>query len=214
MKVISTNIGAKKTILWKGKTYVTGIEKHPVEDGIKLGLEDVEGDIVQDRKYHGGVDKACYLFSIDQYDFWKNTYPKLEFHHGMFGENLTVEGFNEQQICIGDQFKIGDAIVEVSEPRQPCATLNARFQKSDVIKQFIQHGYCGAYLRIIQPGLIRANDSLELLHQDELKLSLFEIFDALYSKENHSIERIQTIINDSKIGIDCKNNLRKFWKMN
>lgn len=214
MKVLSTNIGHRKSILWKSKTYVTGIEKRPVENGITLGLEDVDGDVVQDRKYHGGVDKACYLFSIDHYNYWKSIYPELEFHNGMFGENLTVQNFNEKEVCIGDQFRIGEAIVEVSEPRQPCATLNAKFQKSDVIKQFVQHGYCGAYLRIIQPGKIQPNDVITCIHKDELQISLFEIFDALYTKENHQEDRIQTILANSKLGVDCKNNLRKFWKLN
>src|SRR5690606_29793566 len=127
MKVISTNGGERRSVRWSGKMYETGIFKFPVKEGISLGFSDVVGDAVVDRKYHGGEDKACYAFSKDEYSFWENRYPKIEFTDGMFGENLTIEGLNETELFIGDTFQIGDAIIQVSEPRQPCVKLNIRF---------------------------------------------------------------------------------------
>ena len=92
MKVISVNIGKKKTVTWKNKTYVTGIYKYPIEESIFLGKEDVLNDDVIDRKYHGGIDQAVYAYGENHYAYWKGLYPNLEFNYGMFGENLTISG--------------------------------------------------------------------------------------------------------------------------
>ena len=94
MKVVSVNIGERKGVKYRGKTVQTGVFKKPVTHPIILGKFDVEGDAVIDRRYHGGEFKACYLYSADHYEFWKNKYPDLEWEYGMFGENITVEGLN------------------------------------------------------------------------------------------------------------------------
>ena len=111
MKIISTNIGEPRVIKWRGKEVETGIFKFPVIQPIFLGTDDVENDHVIDRRYHGGTNKACYLYSSDHYGYWQKLYPELEMPWGIFGENLTVEGLNEAQINIGDIFKIGEAVV-------------------------------------------------------------------------------------------------------
>ena len=103
MQIISTNIAEPTTIEWNGQQIQTGIYKYPVEIPIYMGIEGVENDHVLDRKYHGGADKACYLYSADHYSFWKNKYPNLEWIWGMFGENLTVIGLDESEIRIGDR---------------------------------------------------------------------------------------------------------------
>ena len=110
MKIISTNIAQPKTVIWKNKEVTTGIFKEPVEDTITLGVEDVEGDNVIDRRYHGGEDKACYLYSADHYPFWKEKYSGLDWKYGMFGENLTVEGLQETRIRIGNTYQLGSVV--------------------------------------------------------------------------------------------------------
>ena len=127
MKIISTNIGSPVIFSWKGREVATGLFKYPVPSPIMLEKEDVTNDHVIDRRYHGGTDKACYFYSADNYDYWKSLYPKMEMQFGMFGENLTVEGLSEENINIGDVFKIGNAVVQVTQPRQPCFKLNFRF---------------------------------------------------------------------------------------
>ena len=108
MKIISVNIGKSRKVQWRNKAIETGIFKFPVDHGIELGKEDVVDDDVVDRRYHGGIDKAVYLYSADHYAFWKNKYPDLEWDYGMFGENITLSGLNEKEIQIGDIFQIGD----------------------------------------------------------------------------------------------------------
>ena len=97
MKVVATNIGEKRTVLWRNEHIETGIFKAPVAQGIVLEREDVKKDAVVDRKYHGGIDKACYAYSADFYDYWKGKFPDLKWSYGMFGENLTIHGLNEKK---------------------------------------------------------------------------------------------------------------------
>lgn len=212
MKVLSTNTGERKTIVWKFKRYTTGIYKFPTEKPVYLGEEDVQHDVVYDRKHHGGPDKACYLFSADHYTYWKKLYPDLEWSFGMFGENLTVEGFDEQKISIGDTFEIGDAIVQVSEARQPCSNLNLRFQSSRLVKQFVEHGYCGAYLRVLKTGKVQEGDTLTLLQSSADRLSLFNLFHMLYHKDV-DFDEVKKALNHPDLGIACKDSLRKFHRL-
>ena len=171
MKVISTNISESKTILWKGKEEQTGIYKKSVPE-IFLGKSDVVNDSVIERKYHGGIDKACYLYSTDHYDFWKEKYPNLNWHFGMFGENISVEGLNEKELYIGDTLKIGEAIIQVSEPRMPCYKLGYRFGTQKMIKEFTQSTFCGVYTRVLQEGFVKPDDELILIDKkSNIKLS-------------------------------------------
>ncbi len=150
MEIISTNIGQRKTVTLNGKRYETGIFKYSVNHHLQLGKLDVHGDNVIDRKYHGGIDKACYLYSEDHYPYWKNNYPELDWKHGMFGENLTVKNSNEKKIYIGDTYEVGSSIIQVSQPRQPCFKLGIRFKNQSITKKFIDYGYSGVYFRVIK----------------------------------------------------------------
>jgi len=101
MQIVATNIANPKTITWKGRKEQTGIYKYPVNEPIFLGTKDVTGDHVMDRKYHGGIDRSCYVYAKDHYKFWQEKYPNLEWDYGMFGENITIQGFDEHAISIG-----------------------------------------------------------------------------------------------------------------
>jgi len=184
MKIVSTNVGEKKKVLWKGKEVITGIFKYPVEDGIFLETTDVRSDAVVDRKYHGGVDKACYGYSADFYSYWKELHPNLEWSYGMFGENLTIEGLDESTLSIGDTFAVGDAIIQVSEPRQPCMKLNVRLGSSQAVKQFTEFGHSGAYFRVLKEGKVVAGDPLILQSSGAPRLMVSDVFQLIYQSEN------------------------------
>ncbi|MEO9477209.1 MAG: MOSC domain-containing protein [Cyclobacteriaceae bacterium] len=175
MKVVSVNIGEKQKVAWRGKTVETGIFKKPAES-IHLGTEDVSHDHVMDRKYHGGIDKACYLFSADAYPSWKAAYPNLDWHWGMFGENITIEGLDESKVYIGSKYEIGGAMVEASQPRQPCFKLGIRFGTQQVLKDFIARGKSGVYLRVLQPGKVTPGDHFQLTEQVS-EISIRDVFD-------------------------------------
>jgi len=208
MRIVSTNIGEPRTFKHRGKEVKTGIFKFPLDDGIFLGAKDVKGDHVIDRRYHGGVDKACYLYSADHYKYWQELYPNLEMPWGMFGENLTVEGLQEAQINIGDMFKIGDAVVQATQPRQPCYKLEFRFRDKTIVRKFVESGFSGVYVRVLQDGKVSAGQSMELRGRND-SASIQQVYRWLYADEfDPGVERA---INDPFIAASCKKDLLKRW---
>lgn len=195
MKVIATNIGKATSFLHNGKMDLTGIYKYPTPSQLFLGKTDVQNDSVIDRKHHGGVHKACYLFSSEHYPYWKKLYPKLDWDWGMFGENLTVQGLDESQIRIGDIFAIGSAVVQVSQPREPCYKLGVRFGDAKIIKQFVDYGYPGTYVRILEEGRVTKGDALVLKKMSANKLSIRECFKLILAKEKDPISLQKAIDN-------------------
>jgi len=208
MKIVSTNIAEPTTIEWRGQEVQTGIYKYPVEAAIFLGAEDVENDHVLDRRYHGGVDKACYLYSADHYSFWKNKYPAQLWQWGMFGENLTVSGLNESEIRIGDRFIIGDAEVQVSQPRQPCFKLGVRFGDQKVVDDFWQLPYPGIYVRVLQPGNVRVGDEFVLINRNADSLSVSEVF-SIFRLQRDNADLMIKAINDPFLAESCRKDIRK-----
>ncbi|NNJ55123.1 MAG: MOSC domain-containing protein [Bacteroidia bacterium] len=209
VKVRSTNIAQAKEVVWKSKKIQTGIYKYPTESGIYLGAEDVVKDSVVDRKYHGGVDKACYAFSADVYPEWKTMYPNLEWDFGMFGENLTIDGLDERQIYIGDQYQIGEALVEVSEPREPCFKLGIRFGTQAVLKSFINQSHCGVYFRTIREGKVHIGDDVQLVKRVQEEFSMARIYWLRYNAQLKHIPEIHSALNIESLAVSAKDGLRK-----
>ncbi len=197
MKITSTNIGVKTTIIWNRKEEETGIYKHPTKEALFLGKTDVLKDIVIDRKHHGGIYKACYLFSTNNYSYWQSLYPNLDWNWGMFGENLTVEGLNESKVRIGDIYKVGNALVQISQPREPCYKLGIRFKNQTILKQFIAHEHPGTYLRILKEGYVSINDTFTLVEQSKNELTTQQFFKLLYAKEKDKNILKLAITNDA-----------------
>jgi len=122
MKIISTNRATPVTIAWKGGEQTTGIFKRPRAEGIFLKPEGVQGDTVGNPEVHGGRYKACYLFAAETYAHWQGQYPGLAWEYGMFGENLSVTGLDEGRLTIGSVFRLGDARIRITTPREPCSS--------------------------------------------------------------------------------------------
>ncbi|PIB36189.1 sulfurase [Reichenbachiella sp. 5M10] len=195
MKVVSTQIAQPTTIIWNGKEELTGIYKVPVDHPLELGMTDVAQDAVIDRKYHGGVDKACYLYSADHYAYWRELYPGQELPYGMFGENLTVEGLDETQMIVGEVYQLGTARVQVSEPRQPCYKLGIRFGDQRVLKQFVNSSYSGVYVRVLQPGQVQRGDELVRIEAVAQGFTIAEVYALSYAKATHP-EQVQRLVAD------------------
>lgn len=210
MKVISTNIAEPTTILWKGKEEKTGIYKKPTDEPIYLGKEDVKGDHVIDRRYHGGIDKACYVYAADHYSYWKDKYPDLDWTYGMFGENLTVDGFDEHQVKIGSIYSLGTAKVQISRPRQPCYKLGVRFGTPKIIKQFIDSLYSGVYMRVVEPGEVKQGDVFVMEEEHTQGISIAELNTVLfhYEKGKHT-GLLEKALNDSLVSDSDKKYFRK-----
>lgn len=208
MKIVSTNIGEARVLEHNGKEVKTGIFKFPVEEGIYLEAEDVVNDNVMDRRYHGGTDKACYLYSADHYKYWQNLYPKLDLPWGMFGENLSVEGLHEADVKIGNIYKIGDAVVQATQPRQPCFKLQYRFHDKEIVRKFVDSGFSGVYVRVLENGHVKAGDSMSLI-EEKNAVSIQQVYQWIYAADfNPEVEKA---INDPFIAASCKKDLLKRW---
>lgn len=214
MKITSTNIGTKKTLEWRGKTIETGICKVPHDGPIVLDAFAVQGDHINDKKVHGGIDKACYSYGQQYYDYWKQLYPDLDWHYGMFGENLTISDFDESGILIGDVYKVGAAIIQVSQPRQPCNTFAAWFQSTEVIRQFIDYDHPGVYFRVIQKGEVKVGDELMLDLRNEKALSVQQVYQLLYSKKDQvGRPELEKALFDSNLASSAKKDIQRHWKV-
>lgn len=211
MKITSTNIAKPTTIIWNGKEVTTGIYKKPVNHRILLGNQGVENDEISDRNVHGGEFKACYLFSADHYDYWKKLYPNLDWEYGMFGENLTISGMNEKDIYIGDIYEIGSTLVQVTQPREPCFKFGVKFGTQEVLKQFINHGYPGTYIRILEEGYVKSGDSLELVEKAKNSISTWQFFNLLFSKDKNQ-DHIKLILDNNAIPKRKRDKLKSFLR--
>ncbi|SFG09237.1 MULTISPECIES: MOSC domain-containing protein [Salegentibacter] len=198
MKIISTNIGKPTKIIWNSKEVLTGIYKIPTDEAVYLAKNNVMNDEISDRKHHGGFYKACYIFSVEQYPYWKNLYPNLEWNWGMFGENLTVADFDERKVFLGDVYKVGDAVVQVSDYREPCYKLGYKFGDQNVLKQFIKRGYAGTYVSILEEGSVAKNDHFTLIERPDKSLSVAELFHLIYAKEKNQ-DFLQIAVNNQAL---------------
>jgi MOSC domain-containing protein YiiM len=148
---------------FRGDDY-SAIAKQPVTGPLRVGWVGLEGDTVADPIHHGGWDKAIHLYPQDHYPFWKARKPghALLDAPGAFGENIASMGLTEAQLCIGDRFTLGSAVLEVSHGRQPCWKLDHRFGDKDVMATIVKTGRCGIYFRVIADGMVTAEPGLRM----------------------------------------------------
>jgi MOSC domain-containing protein YiiM len=176
--VISVNIA--KTIHagdWTGSEGRTGIDKQPVNHAVRFENNGVAGDSVIDTKVHGGYDKAVYAYAIEDTLWWQEQIGK-PINHGAFGENLTIQGVDINRSIIGERWRIGSTVLEVSEPRIPCRVFAGFWQRPSLIKEFTDAKRSGTYLRIITEGEIKAGDSIEMIYRPEHQITILDIFSA------------------------------------
>ncbi len=185
MKLISVNVGLPREVLYKGKTVKTGIFKEPVVGRIRLRTLNLEGDKQADLSVHGGPSKAVYVYPSEHYGYWRQELPGMDLPWGMFGENFTTEGLREDQVNIGDRFRIGSAEVMATEPRLPCYKLGVKFGREDIVKRFLQSGRTGFYVAVVQEGEVGAGDGIERIGRDGNNITVPDIT-RLYVNRNYS----------------------------
>lgn len=176
MRVVSLNVGRPRPVAWDGGEVLTGIYKDPVSNRRVVRRTNIEGDGQADLRVHGGVDKAVYLYPLEHYAYWAAELGVDAFPHGQFGENLTSEGLLEDDVCIGDVFRIGTALLEVSQPRSPCYKLGIRMNDPGFPARFTASGRIGFYLRVLEEGEIAAGDAIERVSRGEGAVSMAEAF--------------------------------------
>ncbi|MDP1712874.1 MAG: MOSC domain-containing protein [Candidatus Nanopelagicaceae bacterium] len=160
---------------WTGSVGRTGIDKRSVSGRVRLAENAVEGDVVADRKNHGGFDKAVYSYSREDANWWEDELG-IPISNGRFGENLTTEGISINDAVIGERWSIGTAIVEVSQPRTPCRVFAGFWDRPNLIKEFTNAGRSGAYLRIIEEGDVGAGDEIVIVGKPSHGITISDLF--------------------------------------
>jgi MOSC domain-containing protein YiiM len=190
MELISINVALPRELIWKGRVVTTGIFKEPVAGPVQMRKLNLDGDRQADLTVHGGPDKAVYAYPAEHYPYWRKKLQRPELSWGMFGENLTVEGMLESEINIGDTFRIGAAVVQVTQPRMPCYKLGLKFDRDDILKLFLKSLRSGFYFRVLQEGQVNTGDLIESLDRDRHNVTVTDIT-RLYSvdKENVTLKR-------------------------
>jgi MOSC domain-containing protein YiiM len=168
-----------------GEPVSTGIFKEPIEGRVILRTLNLDGDRQADLAVHGGPSKAVYVYPSEHYDFWKTELPGMELPWGMFGENFTTAGLHEDELNIGDQLKVGSAVVMVTEPRMPCFKLGIRFGRSDILKRFLISNRSGFYLAVLKEGEVGAGDQIEII-KSEPSLRVSDVTRLYVSKKRNA----------------------------
>jgi MOSC domain-containing protein YiiM len=192
VEVVSINVGKPSIIKVSNKELHTGIVKSPVSSDLHLSYTQLEGDGQADLVFHGGLDKVLCVYCLEHYPYWERTlgHP-LEF--GAFGENLTVSGLLEADICIGDIFSLGEAIVQVSQPRQPCYKLAQRHEFMDLAVQVQNTGFTGYYLRVIKEGLLPLHAQIQLMAKHPAAVHI-EYANQIKYHDKHNVDGIKRIL--------------------
>jgi len=177
----SLNIGRPARIE-SGEPWTSGIYKSPVLGRVRLSSENLAGDGQADLTVHGGPDKAVCVYSADHYPLWRDELGVRECGPGWFGENFSVERQTETQVAIGDTYRIGTAIVQISQPRAPCWKLGRRWNRLDMPKRVVQSGRTGWYLRVLETGDVERGDALTLVERPFPHLTIDAVNAVAYSR--------------------------------
>ena len=194
MKLLSVSVSMGKEVPYMGKKVTTGIFKEPATGRVMLRTLNLDGDRQVDLRGHGGIYKAVCVYTMENYEHWKRELGRTDFRIPQFGENFTVEGMQEDNIHVGDVFRAGDALVEVTQPRVPCYRLGIKMEDPQFPKRFLQSGLVGFYLRVLEQGEVGAGDSIEVVKKDPEAMSVRKVCHLYYF--------------DSKNLEDCKRAIR------
>lgn len=182
MRLLSVNVGPETPIEGAGKSGKTGIFKRGMDGPVAVTRPGLAGDTISDTKNHGGVDQAVYLYGAPDYAWWSEELGE-ELPAGTLGENLTVSELESAEYCIGDRFFVGPTILEVTAPRIPCSTLNARMGDRMFVKRFMRAERPGLYCRVIREGEVRAGDAVEVERYVGERVLAVEMFRDFFDPE-------------------------------
>jgi MOSC domain-containing protein YiiM len=189
MKLLSVNVSKPRTVKTPGGTMRSGIDKAPVEGRVRALKLNLEGDGQADLKVHGGEDKAVYAYPAEHYPAW-NRELGADLPFGWFGENLTVEGMLEEEVRIGDVFRIGTAQFQVSQPRTPCHKLEAKSGRPGFARRFVLSGRSGFYLRTLEEGEVGAGDAVERIRRDPIPLTVRTVNELACAETESDLESL------------------------
>lgn len=189
MRIVSVNAGLPREFVWRDRRVKTAIFKRPVAGPVKVHRHNLEGDAQADRSVHGGPDKAVYAYSASHYASWRDELDGQELEWGSFGENLTLDDFDEHRIRVGDEFRAGTVRLVVTQPRLPCYKLDLRLGRDDMIQRMLENGRTGIYFGVLEEGELQQGDVLQRLRTRTEAVTAAEAV-RLYTDRDVSVERL------------------------
>lgn len=184
-RLISLNVGLPREVTWNGNTVRTAIWKLPVNGRRMVRKLNIDGDAQADLAGHGGEQRAVFVYQMDSYHYWESSLRRDDFDFGQFGENFTVEGLADNEVCVGDSYRIGDAVFEVTQPRVTCYRVGIRMNEPRMPALLVTHRRPGFYLRVLQEGEVGAGDGIVKIADGPEQITVAEI-DALLYLPGHS----------------------------
>jgi ferredoxin-NADP reductase/MOSC domain-containing protein YiiM/ferredoxin len=178
--LLSVNVGMPKDVPWQGKTVFTGVFKQPVTGPRRVRKLNVDGDGQGDLAGHGGEQRAVFVYQIDSYRYWERELGRSDFVYGQFGENFTIEGLGDDEVCIGDRYRIGGAVFEVTQPRVTCYRVGIRMNDPRIPALLVSHRRPGFYFRVVEEGEVQAGDEIAKVGSGPEQVTVAEIDGLLY----------------------------------
>jgi ferredoxin-NADP reductase/MOSC domain-containing protein YiiM len=179
-RLLSVNVGLPRDIQWSGKTVHTSIWKQPVQGRRTVRRLDIDGDGQGDLAGHGGEHRAVFVYQMDSYRYWEKRLGRSDFTHGQFSENFTIEGLPDDEVCVGDRYRIGSALFEVTQPRVTCYRVGIRMNEPRMAALLTSSGRPGFYLRVLEEGEVGAGDPIEKVAEDPERMTIEQINALLY----------------------------------
>lgn len=206
-EIISINVGKPKNFIYNGKEFVTGIQKQPVDGPVFLSFLNFSGDGQADLVHHGGRDKAVCVYPYDHYAYWEHELER-KLDVVAFGENLTVKGLLETEVCIGDTFQLGEAVVQVSQPRQPCHKIAKKHRVNDLPLRVQNTGYTGFYFRVLKEGWVETQSRLQLIEKHPLNITVSFANQIMFHDKTNK-EGIEQILRVDELSESFRDSLMK-----
>src|SRR4051812_24124048 len=189
-RLLSVNVGLPRDIEWNGRTVHTAVWKTPVSGRCRVGRLNLDGDGQGDLAGHGGEHRAVFVYQIESYRYWQQLLRRDDFEHGQFGENFTVEGLPDDEVCVGDRYQIGSALFEVTQPRVTCYRVGIRMNEPRMAALLTSSGRPGFYLRVLKEGDVGAGDEIMKTGEAKERMTVAEVNALLYSPD-HAPDRLQ-----------------------
>ena len=198
-RLLSVNVGLPREVAWNGKTVRTAVWKSPVAGRRMVRKLNIDGDAQADLAGHGGEHRAVFVYQVDSYHYWERFLGRSDFSFGQFGENFTVEGLADDEVCIGDRYRVGDALFEVTQPRVTCYRVGIRMNEPRMASLLVEHHRPGFYFRVLQEGEVGAGDDIVKIANGSERITVAEV-DALLYLPGHTREQLQRALRVPALG--------------
>jgi ferredoxin-NADP reductase/MOSC domain-containing protein YiiM len=197
-RLVSLNVGLPRDVAWQGRTVHTAVWKEPVRGRRMVRRLNIDGDGQGDLAGHGGEHRAVFVYQIESYRYWQSQLGRTDFTYGEFGENFTVDGLPDGEVCIGDHYRIGNALFEVTQPRVTCYRVGIRMNEPRMAALLVSHGRPGFYFRVLEEGEVGAGDEIVRVAQGPEGMTVAEV-DALLYKPGHPADRLERALRISAL---------------